>query len=252
MQLFFYYFKILPITGTSNTYKGYSGNFSNVVSTSTVNGTALTPTFGSNTSTSGGFTGSVTNYNSSWTTWNIATSAGSVSWGTPSGSSYPFTVTGLSSGQSATVTVTTLRSGYNTGSAQTTGTAATLPSPPTITSSSSTTTSITGIGAVRTNNTAPYVTWNIVGINIQSSRGTVIYGSTTPPSIISGTDPQANTALQRATNSRSGGTANYYRYNSVTAFSGTGQSGRSTATISTTTIVQANANATTTVYGTYP
>lgn len=27
-----YYFKILPVTGTSNTYKGYSGNFSNTVS----------------------------------------------------------------------------------------------------------------------------------------------------------------------------------------------------------------------------
>lgn len=167
----FYYFKILPITGTSNTYKGYSGNFSNVVSTNTVNGTALTPTFGTNTSTSGGFTGSVTNYNSAWTTWNIATSAGSVSWGTPSGSSYPFTVTGLSSGQSATVTVTTLRSGYNTGSAQTTGTATTVPSPPTITSFSSTTTSITlnfSLGANSTS-TRAYINGSFDGSTASTS-----------------------------------------------------------------------------------
>ena len=201
----FYYFKILPISGTSNTYRGYSGNFSNIVTTTTTalpspptitssssttssitlnfniganststrayingvfdgsttgtsytfsglspgtsytlalygyNGTnlsstssggsystslgsALTPTFGTNTSQVAGFTGSVTNYNSSWT-WNITTSAGIVSWGSPSGSTYPFTVSGLSASQSATVTVTTSRSGYSNGSAQTTGSA---------------------------------------------------------------------------------------------------------------------------------
>jgi hypothetical protein len=110
--------------------------------TATVLGVALTPTFGANTSTAGGFTGSVTNYNASYT-WGISTNSGSVSFGTPSGSTYPFTVTGLSSSASATVTVTTSRTGYNSGSAQTTGTAAAAPSPPTINSSSATTTSIT-------------------------------------------------------------------------------------------------------------
>ncbi len=110
--------------------------------TATVLGAALTPTFGANTSTAGGFTGSVTNYNASYT-WGISTNSGSVSFGTPSGSTYPFTVSGLSSGASATVTVTTSRTGYNSGSAQTTGTASSAPSPPTINSFSATTTSIT-------------------------------------------------------------------------------------------------------------
>ena len=76
-------------------------------------------------------------------TWGIATNSGSVSFGSPSGSTYPFTVSGLGSGASATVTVTTSRTGYSGGSAQTTGTATSLPSPPTITSSSNTTSSIT-------------------------------------------------------------------------------------------------------------
>ena len=341
--------------GSSYTFSGLSANTAYTLALYGYNGTtlsstssggsysttkiaALTPTFGSNTSVSGGFTGSVTNYDANYT-WTISTNSGSVSFGSPSGGSRPFTVSGLSLGASATVTVNTSRTNYFDGSAQTTGTASSNVAPSggsvsiavtsgttgrvgathtaTITNASGTPTptstrqwkrlanyspftvtnigsgastyvstyddvdcaircdvtftngispdqiatsnsinvsppSITGIGATRTNNTAPYVTWNIVGINIQSSQGTVLYGSTSPPTITSGTDPQANTALQRATSSRSGTSANYYRYNSVTAFSGTGQSGRSTATISTTTIVQANAAGTTTVYGTYP
>ena len=414
-----YYFRILPITGTSNTYKGYSGNFSNVVtgtttalpspptitsfsattssitlnftaganSTSTrayVNGNfdgsttgssytflglsanttytlalfgyngvvqsttssggnyttnknpALTPTFGANTSVTGGFTGSVTNYDANYT-WGISTNSGSVSWGTISGNVRTFTVSGLSAGASATVTVTTSRTNYFDGSAQTTGSASANVAPtggsvsislisgtigrvgavysasvtnasgtptPTFTyqwrrslnyspfsssnigSGASTYTStyddvdsqitcivtftnaagsqtatsnglqvspptITSITAVTTNNTAPYVTWTINGYNIQSSQGTVIYGSTTPPSIISGTNPQANAGLTRSTNSRSGTTANYYRFNNVRAFSGLSQTGRpspSVSAITTTTIVRANAAATITVY----
>jgi len=110
---------------------------------------------------------------------------------------------------------------------------------------------ITSITAVTTNNTAPYVTWTINGYNIQSSQGTVLYGATTPPTIVSGTDPQANAGLTRATNSRSGATANYYRFNNVRAFSGLSQTGRpspSVSAIATTTIVRANAAATITVY----
>jgi hypothetical protein len=102
------------------------GNAFFTASTTTSLGAALTPTFGANSSISGGFTGSVTNYNSSWPTWNISTSLGSVSWGTISGSTYGFTVSGLASGQSATVTVSTPRTNYNTGSAQTTGSAVTV------------------------------------------------------------------------------------------------------------------------------
>ena len=121
-----YYFKVIPITGSTND-TGYYGSYSNTVNQTTSAGSALTPTFGANTSTAGGFTGSVTNYNSSWPTWNISTSVGSVSWGTINGSTYPFTVSGLGSGASATVTVTTSRTGYTSGSNTTTGTASAPP-----------------------------------------------------------------------------------------------------------------------------
>lgn len=83
----------------------------------------LTPTFGTNTRTSGGFNGSVTNYDGTNYTWGISTNSGSVSWGTASGSTRPFSVTGLTAGSSATVTVTTSRSGYANGSNTTSGTA---------------------------------------------------------------------------------------------------------------------------------
>jgi len=106
----------------TTTRPGYSDGSATRTGTA-LTGAALIPTFGTNTPISGGFTGSVNNYNSSWTTWNIATNSGSVSWGTPSDSTYPFTVTGLGLGASATVTVTTGRTGYSNGSGQTTGTA---------------------------------------------------------------------------------------------------------------------------------
>jgi hypothetical protein len=98
------------------------GTASNTVSQTTSLGPALTPTFGANSSTVGGFTGSVTNYDANYT-FGIATSVGSVSFSSPSGSTRAFTVSGLSSGQSATVTVTTSRTGYSNGSAQTAGSA---------------------------------------------------------------------------------------------------------------------------------
>ena len=94
--------------------------------------TALTPTFGANTSTANGFTGSVTNYNSAYN-WNTPSNGsftltnGTWTWGTASGSTRPFTVTGLSSSQSSTATVTTTRADYTSGSASTTGTASAAP-----------------------------------------------------------------------------------------------------------------------------
>jgi hypothetical protein len=346
-------------SGTSYTFSGLSANttytlalfgYNGVVQSTTSSGgsyttnknPALTPTFGSNTSISGGFTGSVTNYDANYT-WNTPSvgagtlSAGTFTWGSIIGSTRTFTVSGLSAGASSTVTVTTTRTNYFDGSAQTTGSAsANVPpsggsvsisltsgtsgrvgavftasvanasgtptptftrqwkrsanySPFTVTNvgtdsatytatyddvdcaincvvtftnaaGSQTATSnslqispptITSITAVTTNNTAPYVTWTINGYNIQSSQGTVLYGATTPPTIVSGTDPQANAGLTRSTNSRSGTTANYYRFNNVRAFSGLSQTGRpspSVSAIATTTIVRANAAATITVY----
>jgi hypothetical protein len=98
------------------------GTATNTVSQTTSLGPALTPTFGANSSTTGGFFGSVTNYDANYT-FGISTSAGSVSFSSPSGSTRAFTVSGLSNGQSATVTVTTSRTNYSSGSAQTTGSA---------------------------------------------------------------------------------------------------------------------------------
>ena len=89
---------------------------------------ALTPTFGTNTSIGGGFTGSVTNYDSSYT-WSPSVNSGTFTWGTQSGSTRPFTVSGLSSGASSTVTMGTSRSGYKSGSAETTGTASVISAP---------------------------------------------------------------------------------------------------------------------------
>lgn len=111
---------------TSYTVLAYSKNVSNgFLSTPTVSSvttlrSGLTPTFGTNTRTSGGFNGSVTNYDANYT-WGISTNSGSVSWGTPSGSTRPFSVTGLTAGSSATVTVTTSRTGYDSGSGTTSG-----------------------------------------------------------------------------------------------------------------------------------
>lgn len=115
-----------PGTSYSLALFGYNGTVQSSTSSggtySTQFGPALTPTFGTNSSTTGGFFGSVTNYDANYT-WGISTSAGSVVWSSPSGSTRAFTVSGLSAGQSATVTVTTSRTGYSNGSNSTTGTA---------------------------------------------------------------------------------------------------------------------------------
>jgi len=79
----------------------------------------LTPAFGNPNPQSGGFTVQVNNYDGNFS-WGTSTTAGSVS----ISSSGLVTVTGLTSGASATVTVTTNRSGYATGTASTTGQAA--------------------------------------------------------------------------------------------------------------------------------
>ena len=344
-----------PLNGTTNTSAtvsglspnlGYSttitainssGNTSNTASTTTLKNTALTPTFGSNTSTTGGFTGSVTNYDSNYT-WSISTDSGSVAWGTITGNVRTFIVSGLSSGASATVTVTTTRTNYFDGSGTTTGTASANVAPSggsisisltsgtsgrvgavytaTVTNASGTPTptytlqwkraanyspftisnigsggstytsvyddadsgiyciatftnaagtqiatsnqlqvsppTITGIGATTTNNTAPYVTWTAVGYNFQSTSGSVYYGATTPPTTLSGTAEQVNAGTTRSTSSRSGTAANYYRYDTIRAYSGTSGLGAKSGAITTTTVVRANAATTTTVYGTYP
>lgn len=90
----FYYFKILPITGTSNTYKGYSGNFSNIVTTTT---TALPspPTITSSSSTLNSIT---LNFNPGANSTSTRAYIGVSFDGSTTGSSYTFL--GLSPGTS--------------------------------------------------------------------------------------------------------------------------------------------------------
>ena len=83
-------------------------------------GAALSPTFGTPSSTADGFTVQISNYSTDYT-WGKSTTAGTVN----ISSSGLITVTGLGPSESATVTVTTTRSGYNNGSAQVSGSAAT-------------------------------------------------------------------------------------------------------------------------------
>ena len=90
--------------------------------TATPLGAALTPLFDSVTRTSEGFTVHVTNFDPAYT-FTPTVSVGSVTAGTPSGSTLPLTVTGLSAGAPSTVTVSTSRATYSNGSANVTGTA---------------------------------------------------------------------------------------------------------------------------------
>lgn len=120
------YLGLQPGTSYTLALYGYNGSVLSSTSSggsySTTTGAALTPTFGTNSSTTGGFFGSVTNYDANYT-WGISASVGTVTWSSPSGSTRAFTVSGLSAGQSSTVTVTTSRTGYNNGSNNTIGTA---------------------------------------------------------------------------------------------------------------------------------
>lgn len=84
------------------------------------------PTFGANTRFFGGFSGFVNNYSVS-NTYAFSTSAGVISVASPplSGTTYAFTVTGLTVGQSATVTVNVTRTGYTASSGTTSSGAST-------------------------------------------------------------------------------------------------------------------------------
>jgi hypothetical protein len=90
-------------------------------------GNSLTPTFGTPTSTAGGFTVQISNYDSNFNWSGSATAGGSVN----INSSGLVTVTGLASNTSSTVTITTTRSGYPNGSANVTGTSLTVTPTPT-------------------------------------------------------------------------------------------------------------------------
>ena len=91
---------------------GYASG-SATVSASTLDGSALTPTFGTPRATADGFTVTITNFNNSFN-WNATTTRGIVAINTGTG---VITVTGVAAGLSATVTVSTTRSGFPRGTA---------------------------------------------------------------------------------------------------------------------------------------
>ena len=160
----------------------------------------LVPTFGANTPTSGGFTGVVTNYDGGTSSFNANVSAGSIVFGSASGSNLPFTVTGLSPSQSATVTVFTVRSGYSNGSNTTTGTAQP---------------SITGVMVTNITTTGGDLSWSSVG---QTS-----YSITTSPS----TNLNGATGASATSRVITGGTSGTTYSVTVTVYSGSSQTGSS-------------------------
>ena len=112
----------------TTTRTGYASGSADVTATSVV-GTALTPTFGTPTATTDGFTVPITNYSVSYTWAGTATASGLVA---IDGTGL-VTVTGVAAGTSSTATITTTQTGYASGSATVTETsaAATVPSRPT-------------------------------------------------------------------------------------------------------------------------
>lgn len=114
----------ISLTGSrlyaGGTFTSAGGVSASRVAVWTTGSPALTPTFDTPVRTAGGFTVNVTNYDASYT-WAPTAASGSVSAGTPSGTTLPLTVTGLSAGASAVVTVTTSRTGYLDASATVTG-----------------------------------------------------------------------------------------------------------------------------------
>jgi subtilisin family serine protease len=125
--------------------------------TGTALAAGLLPTFSSPIAADSGFTVNVTNYNASFA-WSVTSSVGTVKRGTPSGSTLPIAVSGLSSGGSATITVTTTRSGYSLGADSVAGTALLLP--PAITPTFSAPVAVAGGFTVNVTNYSRLYAWS--------------------------------------------------------------------------------------------
>jgi uncharacterized repeat protein (TIGR02543 family) len=108
------------ITQTT-TRTGYTSGTANATGIS-ITGTAYVPQFGPVTATADGFTVSITNYDSAYSWLTPTVSVGSVSAGTPSGSTRLLTVTGVNPQTLAVITQNVARTGYSTGSATVSGT----------------------------------------------------------------------------------------------------------------------------------
>lgn len=116
---------------TINTARSGYNNGSAATASTTSLRSALVPTAGAVTSTFGGFTFTITNYNAAYN-FGFVPTAGTVDVSTPTGSNLPVTVTGLTDGQNATISITTTRTGYASGNATKTGSAKTSVLTPTI------------------------------------------------------------------------------------------------------------------------
>lgn len=204
---------LAPGTAYTLALYGYNGTTQSTTSSggsySTSTGAALTPTFGANTSTATGFTGSVTNYDSSYN-WNTPSNGsftltnGTWTWASPSGSTRTFTVTGLSASQSSTATVTTTRTGYTSGSASTTGTASAAVSVPSGgTVSISTNTGNYTVGSIITYSTSGWA-------NTPTSYSLRLYNGTNP--VLTSDPLRASTSSTSGTYTiTSGDVPNYFK-----------------------------------------
>lgn len=119
--------------------QGFNSGVGGVITTRTINA-QVTPTFGTNTSTSGGFTGSINNFDATFT-YTTSINSGTLTMATlpTSGSTWTFTVTGLAAGASATVSASRTRNtataaSLNSTVGTTTGTATAPPATPSVTS----------------------------------------------------------------------------------------------------------------------
>ena len=104
----------------TTTRPGYDDG-SALVSANSLNGAALTPTFGTPTATADGFTVQITNFDPHFTFLGTASASGVVAISV----SGLVTITGVAAGTSSTGTITTTRAGYGVGSAAVSGTSTT-------------------------------------------------------------------------------------------------------------------------------
>jgi hypothetical protein len=175
-------------TATSAVFTGLNGTLAHSVSVAGVNSGGTGPTFsaslsgtpavtfGSNTSTSDGFTGSISNYDNTYTYTASATNSATVTFGSVSGSTYNFTVSGLSAGASSTVTITAVKAGAFNGTGTTTGTAtAAVPGTPTITFSSIGTSTFTATWAATGATSYNVSAFNTINGNVLTDSGGFTY-----------------------------------------------------------------------------
>jgi hypothetical protein len=100
----------------TTTRTGYVGGSATTAETSL---STLTPTFGTQTRTAGGFTVQISNYDAAWTWAGSATSSGTVAINVTTGL---VTVTGVAANTASTATITTTRTGWSVGTAGSTAT----------------------------------------------------------------------------------------------------------------------------------